>query len=85
MAKSEILWNTVLRIGTLGTITLSGGELKKSWENELKRVNHHRLMWLYRDLAWVTGNVLSGIRFAITYRCDTMALYLIEMCVTRGR
>src|SRR5438128_550743 len=33
---------------TPGTTTLSGGELKKSRENELKRVNHHRLMWLYR-------------------------------------
>ncbi len=31
-----------------GTTTLSGGELKKSWENELKRVNHHRLMWWYQ-------------------------------------
>ncbi len=31
-----------------GTITLSGGQLKKLQKNELKRVDHHRLMWLYQ-------------------------------------
>src|SRR6266481_6190910 len=39
-----------------GTTTLSGGELRKSWENELKRVNHHRLMWLYRINDFILTN-----------------------------
>ena len=34
-----------------------------------------------RDLGWVMP--FSGTSFAITYRCDTMPLYLMEMCVNR--